>query len=539
MLSSAVRIAPVGNSADREAFATTAVVGKTFPTNLYAVLIARFPLVALVLSTLLPLGIIFAAIGQSFVVDSSKGPFTAAYDVNVQKTAALTGASSVWSLIQNDQRAGPWSSNPANADLSPKSTLAAAANSIPKLRVTLIYTPKPAVLSDNVQQRASAVFPAMTPELTADTVTAAAPYLKALAQASQSLLANATGSLLRHRSALGALKDFEARTIALNPDAQRLCWKVARKAVGTNFGSKFQDSPNVTAACAPVNSIAQYYFPGRLILPPTTLTSTNVDPIRGFVEMDGLGKAAPTTDVTLTWQRMLLNPRIHWYTSDAFTAETPTTDVLRTQVVFGYPVLGPSGKPISDGEYYRLADNAIRNIVAAARNESLRNPYLNVYVGGDRVVDVQVASAMDFEIYKAPVAGIIIVILMWVRTRSIVASILAVFQLLLCYLSATSLYTFSPAFSGRMPLLTFLGIFLAVMFGIDGIASFHDAFIHSGVMTTTGRRNHLTVAQRLSFTMRKTLKGVFVSHGVALVAIACTTYSSIPAVRDFAYFIIA
>jgi hypothetical protein len=308
---------------------------------------------------------------------------------------------------------------------------------------------------------------------------------------------------LLSKEGLRLVKQVEEAATAASTGYRGLCWV-------NDIANAAQLVSNTE--CAPVNSVTQYFFP----------TIVTAEP---YFILNGKGDTMMDMDSGMK-ERLLLNPKIDWYMGPNFRT-TGLTTVLRSQLVLGTPI----ARGFSQEDTEAAVDDYIVRMYDAVMAVPTP-PNVTVTVGGDRVVEALVVGAMSGESYKVPLACLIVVVVHYAHARSVVIAILGGVQVLLTYLTTISIYSMGSG--GKMPLLGFISLFFTIVWSVDGILVLYDNFVHSGIIPTTGRKNTLSVAQRISYVIRKGLKGILTAHLCALVAFSVNTLSPVKELREFA-----
>lgn len=271
-------------------------------------------------------------------------------------------------------------------------------------------------------------------------------------------------------------------------------------------------------SCAPINSVTQYFFATAVQQPP-------------FFVFDGAGELQlPLAD---TLSRLRLNPQAEWYFNRGF-RQTQQMTAVRSQVVLGWPLIGSDGREFTQDQYDRYVDAIVLRIYD--RVTEFSHPRVRVTIDGDRVLQARVARAIEDEFWRAPVSIIIVVAILFIHCRTFVVACLGAVQILLAYLSGLSIFALSR--NGHLPMLSLIALFVTVLFGVDGVLVTYDTFVHSGIFATSGRRNTLTVAQRIAYVQRKALRGIAVAHVCAIIVFAVATMSPVTELHDFALFMV-
>lgn len=450
------------------------VVGKKFPSNLYVDIIARYPTLALVLAVIPPLVIMFIAVSSINDVDVRPDGFTIRDHPVVRDATALRDMTELWSRTQRE------------GNFTSQSALANAQRSQPKYRVELQFVLNLARLQ--------------------------AHFVTQSGGTNQSLPDSVT---LLSEEALTLVRDVEidARTSLYYTT---LCLRNDLKG-GEPSGSS-------TLPCVPPVSVTTYFFPGSPV-------NDREWPMSG----DGATFQEPRE---YTINRLKANPQYKWFMGRGLTQLNPRVVLLRSQFVFGWPIRSSSGGFLSESQYEDLLRDFVndfrgklqRRLDARTFATSGIGHFVDVVLGGDQVEEAKLMAALDDEYFRVPVAALIVIFFLYLHSRSGVITGCAVVQLLLTYLVATGLMSMGQR---RIPLLSSISMYVIITFGLDGTMIYYDTFLHSGFMPTTGRRNMLTVPQRMAYTMRKAGTGVIMANLVALGAFATNTASAIPAVADF------
>ena len=270
--------------------------------------------------------------------------------------------------------------------------------------------------------------------------------------------------------------------------------------------------------CVPPASLTTYFFPNGYVRTPPY----------AFFNMTGDGTVYQQPFKAVA-ARMMLNPNIAWFVGTGTNLTAHTTKMLRTQFTLGWPLATGSSSAVP---FNKKVDAFLLDFADKLDREG-RHPYIDVTYGGDRLVEAQVAHETRHELYRALAGAAIVVVLSGLHTRSVVVGLGAGVQMALTFVSSWGLFTTGEE---TFPLSFYLGLFATVMVSLNGILTFADNFVHSGIMATTGRANTLSVPQRMSYTFRKAGQGVLFAAVVAVVAFMTSAVSPVPAVRDFCEF---
>ncbi|CAD2218773.1 serine peptidase, clan SB, family S8-like protein [Angomonas deanei] len=256
--------------------------------------------------------------------------------------------------------------------------------------------------------------------------------------------------------------------------------------------------------CVPFTSITQYYFP----------------------EWDG--KEFNMTGEGTYYQYNVV-PRIQqssthrWFFDNNFSTQFPYARQMRS--VFALATDDP--KP---GKGWRDVSSRFVLTVVNTANKVLNNYYVSVAVGGSSVESIKARNVFQVEMYKTGIPAIIVFVFSWWHCKTAFMGFYTVAQVYLTYFAAMGLYS---VIYKSIPILVVPGLLWIITFGMHGTLVFYDMFIFTGVMATKGRINNLSVGQRISFTIRRSTYGLWVSGLLAIVIFAINTTSSFASVKQF------
>ncbi|KAG5500568.1 hypothetical protein JKF63_03663 [Porcisia hertigi] len=261
--------------------------------------------------------------------------------------------------------------------------------------------------------------------------------------------------------------------------------------------------------CAPVSSITQYTYP----------TWTGSEWI-----MDGAGSVHQLNYM----QRLFANPSYGWFLDRNFSTLHQKSLHMRSQYTFA------SSRGESKSAYRarmkKFLPHAI-DLVNTGGDDAL--PFVHFHFGGGSLQDILMEIAGEKEGYKVGVAALICFLLSWWHCRTFVVGLYTAAESVFAYMAAVGLYAL---IYGDLPLTTYSAIIWVMTFCMHGTLSFYDMFVYSGIMATKGRQNNLSVAQRLCFTMRRTVVGVWIADVLAIIIFAINTTSLFRSVEQFSVF---
>eukprot|EP01065_Artemidia_motanka_P015424 TRINITY_DN1924_c1_g1_i1.p1 TRINITY_DN1924_c1_g1~~TRINITY_DN1924_c1_g1_i1.p1 ORF type:complete len:1988 (+),score=508.72 TRINITY_DN1924_c1_g1_i1:87-6050(+) len=302
--------------------------------------------------------------------------------------------------------------------------------------------------------------------------------------------------------------------IARLPSWEKVCWRT---------------SLLNTAGCVPPASTLDYVFPGPLLSTPNGSQRWQFDltgPLQGPVDK--------------TYSFLGQNPRWQWFT--ASTTSGAASPLLRAQITLGSPASGSGDEAMAqsfvdelmgylagctnaDGDHDCLAGDRTPTGIPAAV------PPIRVTFGGDGITDGYVRRALRHDRWVIAMSVIVLGAFTWLYTHSLFIAACTLLQITLCFFS--SLFFLPLMTDSDLTLLTVLALFVTLGLCADGVMVFFNTFRHSGLMLTRGRKNHLSVAQRLAWCYRKAGIGISASHAVACVAFGLNITSPVPAVSSF------
>eukprot|EP01065_Artemidia_motanka_P031408 TRINITY_DN3775_c1_g1_i1.p1 TRINITY_DN3775_c1_g1~~TRINITY_DN3775_c1_g1_i1.p1 ORF type:complete len:2429 (+),score=625.51 TRINITY_DN3775_c1_g1_i1:85-7287(+) len=339
------------------------------------------------------------------------------------------------------------------------------------------------------------------------------------------------------------MRDFEEKLSSIR-EWNSVCWQ-------TSFKAGKRHVQLHTYNCPPLMSMTQYYFPGGLL---KSVHGSNEIAAGVFENMYKLfwdfrpqehpavmtadGMQQPASAVLDTFYQ---NPNWPWFGDARNTITTRRSKMLRTQITLGRIPKGAQTEDLSDAErlvldrfmasLLRILDDYAGQMWSGnPRNSSLPRGVRITY-GGDGVLESKVDRALDRDWWWVALAVVVVTISFWLYTHSCFIAILAIGQTGLTFYSASFVYISSR--DEPMSLLALLAYYVILIMSCDGVMIYFNTFRQTAFMETSGRRNHLNVAQRLAYTYRKAGVSVTVSHLSAGVAFICNAVSPVPAIKSF------
>eukprot|EP01062_Namystynia_karyoxenos_P021937 TRINITY_DN1837_c0_g1_i1.p1 TRINITY_DN1837_c0_g1~~TRINITY_DN1837_c0_g1_i1.p1 ORF type:complete len:2069 (+),score=598.65 TRINITY_DN1837_c0_g1_i1:287-6208(+) len=354
------------------------------------------------------------------------------------------------------------------------------------------------------------------------------------------------------------IRAVEASVLAL-PSWLGACWTTALEG-----GVR-----NAWADCAAPASAVHYFFPGSTEWKAFGLPAADCSGCaaggrcssrcRLSWAFDYLGPIQGPQPAAM--RSLFQNPRWRWFTDAQADVSRPRSTLLRTQLTLG---AAPSANRSHQAAHRRFVFDLI-NFLTDCRAQrpgldpgppsgscSARSgprdlfhwpdgsilappPGLTLSFSGDGVGAEYLRRALSHDEGIVAAGTIVTGVFCYLFTRSAVIAAGTLLQLALSFFSAAF---FIPLLTdGELSLLTVLALFVALGMSANGAMVFFNTFRHSAFMSSTGRRNTLSVPQRLAWCYRKAGVGTFASHVVALVAFATNAASPVPAVRSFATFL--
>jgi len=298
-----------------------------------------------------------------------------------------------------------------------------------------------------------------------------------------------------------------------------LCWN-------PHFRGAVQDYADVTYQsdfpnCAPLTSLMTYYYPGTL---------RNISG-ESYWDLSG-GTGVLQEPLDSVQEIIFRNPRYRWFVDQAFSKLNRRTTQVRSQIQLGTPVINVQGSTESDEEVSRLMQRFVEAFIDLM-GKYRSHPVYGVTFGGDGVKGSLVRSALNRDTSYLAISAVFLLLVFWYHFHSFVLAVLGLLQIAITY--PTGLFIYLAATKKReVSMFTTMAFFVTLIIATDALLIFFDTFRHSGFMCTSGRRNLLSVSQRIAYTYRKAGAGITIASLILLVVFAVNTTSPIPIVADFA-----
>ena len=280
------------------------------------------------------------------------------------------------------------------------------------------------------------------------------------------------------------------------------------------------DRTDPTQFCSPINSMAQYYFPGDAFKGVTGNTRFSYS---GY-SRDGSYRMQGTQQQIS--DAIGLNQRLPWYVDEAY-ERTKTARLTRMVIPFGNPVITTKGT-------IDIPPNTATVIAMSVKEaiERVQHPFINVYVGGFRIFDGEVTRAVRDDIKWVLLSCIFVAVATRIHMHSFFLALCCVLQTLTVFAGALFLYT---AFTGEkdLPLLAVILYYVEMLMALAGQMVAFDVFKWSGRL---GDRAVvvLTVAQRVSLVYRHAVAAItMVSIIIFAIFVVGSAASTIPVVSNF------
>eukprot|EP01059_Diplonema_ambulator_P004797 TRINITY_DN14532_c1_g7_i1.p1 TRINITY_DN14532_c1_g7~~TRINITY_DN14532_c1_g7_i1.p1 ORF type:complete len:1150 (+),score=214.55 TRINITY_DN14532_c1_g7_i1:72-3521(+) len=263
-------------------------------------------------------------------------------------------------------------------------------------------------------------------------------------------------------------------------------------------GSCFKEhsKPDV---CFPMTSVRQYFFAGSVVNLSWVMDgSTNI-----------INDPKP-----LTKDLLKKNPSWKWFA-------TSPSENIRTQFRL---------KPGRNSGFWKSFLEHI-DYVSHSATAQRKPKSMSLSVGGDGVIPAIICHTISANQWPLGLSALLLFTFLWIVTRSVISASASIVHVVTCYAGALLLYFVTTG--QPLVILFHLALYLVVGMTVNGVLIFHKTFAQSGFMPTCGRRNTLTLPQRLAFTYRKAGKGVVSSHVIAVISYLCTRVAPIPALNEF------
>ena len=311
-----------------------------------------------------------------------------------------------------------------------------------------------------------------------------------------------TPSILEDKGSLQAIAMLEQK-ISAERAYVSACWNSPRRGPGINqFG--------LAAPCTPINSLMQYYYPG-------TYLQANGDAAWQFTVAP-----APTPQVPLLRMAQLVrsNPNWPYYSHSTSDTDMQAVDVIRTSIL-----LSSNSNVTLDN-----AETAIATILEASTE--LDGGSILVSYGGGHYYEKRIKRLIASDTLIVMSLFIVIFAPLAIHFHSKIMALMSILMLLCLYPCGIFLY-FLCTGDGEISLLNVLSYVMVIVAALQAQTVFFTTFVQSGSMATTGTKNTLTVAQRLSYTFRSAGLGITCATVVSLSCFAAVSNVPIPAVKQF------
>ncbi|CAJ1029052.1 hypothetical protein, conserved [Leishmania lindenbergi] len=266
---------------------------------------------------------------------------------------------------------------------------------------------------------------------------------------------------------------------------------------------------SIYPTCTPVSSVTQYVYPS-------------------WTGLEWFMNGSGTVYQLDYMQRLFANPSHRWFFDSNFSTLNQKALQLRSQYTFA----------ASRWESKAAYRERMRKFLPGAMDfintgQAAALPFVDFYLGGGSSQEILLEIAGKQEGYKVGVAAVICFLLSWWHCGTFILGLYTIAEVMFAYMAAVGIYTL---IYGTLPLTTYSGIIWVMTFCMHGTLSFYDMFVFSGIMATKGRRNNLSLAQRLCFTMQRVSVGVWIADVLALVIFALNTTSLFSSVKQFSIF---
>ena len=455
------------------------VVGKSYPTYKYTDLLVRFPTVFVSSYAFIPLILAVVSLSLNTSINTSIDDFTIAGHPVADAVSSYNVNKAVW-LAKVQQTF--YGSN----------TLSAAA----------------VAASDPTAERTSIRY-----RMFVNYEFDMARYM--LDKGVPSSQADVESNLLS-KDSLVFIRNVEAAIMRL-PSFTRVCWRSAFRGADLVAGG----SDIAAVRCTPLNSLLTFYYIGN---PYNTTTNVLWD----FNGVDGSQQQplSSVESIIFNWENR------KWFMDQRASKERTRTQLLRTQINLGSPLPTrlSGGGFLKDAAATAFYDQFASDLVTLL--DGISHKYIRITYGGDRFADVLLEKAISADTLLVVLPAIIIIPMLWYHFHSLVLALMAVFHIAILQPVATVIYIGITRLD-TLPFMYALAFYVSTVISLDSILIFFDTFRHSGVMTTTGKRNLLSISQRIAYTYRKAGVGISISSLITFIAFTVASSTHIIAVRAF------
>lgn len=306
---------------------------------------------------------------------------------------------------------------------------------------------------------------------------------------------------------LQAIGRFERNELSKIPAYRAACW------FSPNRGSGFSGFGLAGYECTPLNSVMQYFYPGEFLVNAVTNQ-------KGWEFANSADTPRPQVPLKSMIDVIRRNSNWQYYLHSTSSNDPTAVDVIRTTI----HLRGTEHKM----DRAQVAIATMLEIEASLSDET----QIEISYGGSNYYESRISRIIRNDILIGTSFLLVVFVPLVLHFHSKLLAWMAVIMLMCIY--PTGVY-FYCAFTGdtAISLLNVLS-YLAVLVGaIQAQTVFFTTFVHSGTMATTGTRNTLSVAQRLSYTFRSAGLGITAAAVVSVACFAAIAQVPIPAVQQF------